>query len=310
MKALASHLDDYLQLRRKLGYKLVVTGILLHGFVRYCEERKATHITTDLVLRWATSPQNIGQRQRAVRFGIVRRFARHLQAIDSRTEVPDQSLLPLRHNRPTPCLYSNVQVDELIVAAGMLDERRPFKCATCSTLFGLLAVSGMRVGEALSLRFRDVDLQQGILTIPKSKGNKTRLVPLHPSAVRVLERYMKIRSALFPPSADSRFFVTGTGTALPYPTVNGWYLTVARRIGLRATGDSGGLRLYDLRHRFAIQTLVTWYKTGVDAGVHLPELATYLGHVHVSDTYWYLSAAPELLQLASIRWHGTKGGLL
>lgn len=310
MKALANHLADYLQLRRQLGYKLVDAGNLLRGFVRYCEEHKATHITTDLALRWATSPPDIGQAQRAVRFGVVRRFAGYLQSIDSRTEVPDRSILPLRYRRPTPCLYTDVQVDELIAAAGMIDKRRPFKCATCSTLFGLLAVTGMRVGEALSLRFKDADLQQGVLTISKSKGNKTRLVPLHPSAVHVLKRYVEVRSALFPPSPDSCLFVSGTGTALPYPTVNHWYLSVARRIGLRAAGDSGGLRLYDLRHRFAIQTLVNWYKTGADAGVHLPELSTYLGHVHVSDTYWYLSAAPELLQLASIRWHGTKGGLL
>ena len=308
MITLADHLDNYLTLRRQLGYKLVVPGILLRNFVQYLNENQMASITTETALRWATLPVNIKQRQRAVRLGVVRRFAEYLSTIDPRTEIPPQKLLPFQNRRPTPCLYKNEEVFKLIKAAGQIDGNDPLKCATYRTLFGLLAVTGMRVGEAIELDIKDVDLNQGLLTIPKAKGNKTRLVPLHSSTTQALKLYTEARRKYFPPLPGSSFFVSECGTRLCYSTVNRWFLIISRRIGLRNPGDAHGIRLYDLRHRFAIQTLLNWYRTDVDVGVHLPELATYLGHVHVNDTYWYLSATPELLQRAALRWQRAEGG--
>ena len=308
MNTLADHLDNYLKLRRQLGYKLAVPGILLRNFVWYLRKKRVAFITTDIALRWATLPVNITQRQRAVRLGVVRRFAEYLSALDPRTEIPAQKLLPFHHRRPTPHLYKNEEVVKLITAAGQIDGKDPLKCATYRTLFGLLAVTGMRVGEAIALDFKDVSLSQGLLTIPQGKGNKTRLVPLHSSTTQALKLYTEARRKCFPPLPDSSFFVSEHGTRLCYSTVNGWFLKISRRIGLRNPGDAHGIRLYDLRHRFAIQTLLNWYRTDVDVGVHLPELATYLGHVHVNDTYWYLSATPELLQRAMLRWQRAEGG--
>ena len=310
MTTLTVHLDNYLLLRRQLGYKLKLTAILLRNYVRYMKENRVAFITTKTALRWASLPDNIKQKQRAVRLGAVRRFAEYLSAIDPRTEIPAQKLLPFQRHRPTPYLYKDEEVVKLIKAAGQMPGQHPLKCATYTTLFGLLAVTGMRVGEAIALDFKNVNLDQCLLTLQKAKGNKTRLVPLHPSTARALSQYAEVRGEHFPQSPNSSVFITDKGTRLPYSTVNGWFLRLSRRIGLRNLGDVHGARLYDLRHRFAIQTLLNWYRSDVDVGVHLPELATYLGHVHVNDTYWYLSAAPELLQLAALRWQRAEGGRL
>jgi integrase len=176
------------------------------------------------------------------------------------------------------------------------------KCATYSTLFGLLAVTGMRVGEAIALERNDVDLDQDVLTIPRAKGNKSRLVPLHSSTGQALRRYVDLRVKHCPRPYSSSFFISEKGTRLVYGTVNRWFRLLSYRIGLRTSKAPRGPRLHDMRHRFAIRTLVDWYRSDVDVDVHLPELATYLGHVHVNDTYWYLSAVPELLQQATRRW--------
>ena len=308
MSTLAVHLDNYLKLRRQLGYKLIVPGILLRDFVRYLQENRVAFITTETALRWATLPVNIIQKQRATRLRVVRQFAEYLSTIDPRTEIPTKKLLPCQYRRPTPYIFNDADVVKLIEAAGQIDVQNPLKCATYTTLFGLLAATGMRVGEAIALDFKDVDLSQCLLTVPIAKGNKARLVPLHHSTTQALMQYVEVRRKCFPPLPDSSFFVSEYGTRLCYSTVNRWFLILARRIGVRKPGDAHGVRLHDLRHRFAIQTLLTWYRTDVDVGVHLPELSTYIGHVHVNDTYWYLSATPELLQLAALRWHSADGG--
>jgi len=302
MTSLAVHLDNYLQLRRRLGFKRAVTGILLRNFVQFASKQRASFITTQLALRWATKPDNVKPRQRAVRLGVVRRFAEYLSALDACTQIPARNLLPIHYSRPAPYLYRDEQVLQLIQAARHIDDSDVLKGATYATLFGLLAVTGMRVGEAIALKCDDVDLDQGVLTIARAKGNASRLVPLHSSTSQALRRYLGLRAKHYPRPATTSFFISEKGTRLSYGTVNRWFLVLSRRIGLRQPGALHGPRLHDLRHRFAIRTLVDWYRTDVAVDARLPGLATYLGHVHVSDTYWYLSAAPELLQQAMLRW--------
>jgi integrase/recombinase XerD len=307
MTTMARHLETYLQLRRQLGFKLGVPAILLRNFVQFAQEQRATFITTKVALRWATRPANIKPRQRAVRLGVVRRFAEYVSTIDPRTEIPAKKLLPFQYRRPNPYLYRDEEVLQLIEATGQIDESDALKCATYATLFGLLVVTGMRVGEAIALTCKDVDLDQGVLTIPKAKGNKSRLVPLHPSTNQALRRYQGLRERHQPCPSSSSFFISENGTSLRYSTVNRWFLVLSRRIGMRQPDALHGPKLHDLRHRFAIRTLVGWYRSDVAVDTHLPELATYLGHVHVNDTYWYLSAAPELLQQAMLRWQQMEG---
>lgn len=301
MKRLRCHLDDYLRLRRQLGYKLTEAQRLLHDFVRFADQEGARFITTKLTLRWATQG-NLKPNQRGCRLGTVRRFAVYVSGHDARTEVPAQKLLPYHLHRRDPCHYTEKNVRQLIDAAREIDPSNKIKGPTLSTVFGLLAVTGMRAGEVLALDCGDVDFNRQLLTIRLAKGNKSRLIPLHSSTVMALQRYASVRDGVYPQRSDPSFFAWDGGGRLGYDSVHRWFLLVACQIGLRKPGDSRGPRIHDLRHHFAIRTLLHWYRSDADVEARLPQLATYLGHVHVRDSYWYLSAVPELLKLATLRW--------
>jgi len=307
MNTLSLHLDRYLKLRRQLGYKLRVTEILLRNFVRFAQEEGASFITTKLALRWAARP-GIKPVQSGNRLGMVRRFADYVSAHDARTQVPAQKLLPCQLRRRPPYLYRDEEVLQLIRAAYRIAPGNELKGATLGTLLGLLAASGMRVGEALALDRENVDLKRNVLVIRRAKGNKSRLVPLHTSTVQVLQQYACLRDRLFPQLLSRSFFIWERGERLLHCTVHRWFLLVACEVGLRTPGDRRGSRIHDLRHYFAIRTLLNWYRTDTDVEAHLPELATYLGHVHVRDSYWYLSATPELLNLATLRMQRIEKG--
>jgi integrase len=275
---------------------------LLRKFVRFAKQERASFITTKLALRWATQPAGCQPSQWANRLGMVRRFAQYLSAVDPRTQIPPPGLLPHRYQRKTPYLYRDQEVLRLIEAARQLDSPRGLRGATASTLFGLLAATGMRVGEAIGLDRKDVDLKQALLTVRHAKGHKSRLVPIHPSTQDALRRHACLRDRICPNPQSPGFFISERSTRLIDCTVRHWFIRISHQIGLREPTDHRGPRLHDLRHRFAIKTLLRWYRTDKDIETHLPELATYLGHRHVNDTYWYLSATPQLLRLAARRW--------
>ena len=301
MSALSPRLEEYLELRGRLGFRLRLAGSLLRKFVRFAKQQRASFITTKLALRWATQPADCQPSQWANRLGMVRRFAQYVSAVDPRTEIPPPGLLPHRYQRKTPYLYRDQEVLRLIKAARQMESPGRLRGPTASTLFGLLAVTGMRVGEAISLNREDVDLTQALLTVRQAKGHKTRLVPIHPSTRDALRRYECRRGQTCPNPPSPSFFISERGTRLTDCTVRYWFIRISQQIGLREPTDHRGPRLHDLRHRFAINTLLCWYRTDKDVEAHLPELATYLGHGHVADTYWYLSATPELLRLATRR---------
>ncbi len=308
MKTLAVHLDNYLKLRRQLGFKLRVGGILLRNFVRFAEKQRTSFVTTKLALRWATQPVELQPVQKANRLGVVRRFAEYLSTLDPRTEVPAQKLLPYQFRRREPHIYRKEDILRLIEATRHIDPANPIKGASYATLIGLLAVTGMRVGEAIGLDTDDVDLSRGVVTVRRAKGDKSRLVPLHPSSQEALRQYASLRDEVFPRPSGSNFFVSERGTRLRHCSVNRWFLLVASQLGLRKPGDRRGPRIHDLRHHFAIQTMLRWYRSKTDVEAHLPDLSTYLGHVHVRHTYWYLLAVPELLRLATQRCERKEDG--
>ena len=310
MKTLRTYLAEYLKLRHQLGFKLRLAGALLGQFVRYALAQKAAVITTELALEWATQPADCQPSQWAGRLGMVRRFAQYVSASDPRTEVPPPGLLPYRYHRKPPYLYRDEEVRRLILTARELASPQHLRGATASTLFGLLAATGMRVGEAISLDRQDVDRQQDLLTVRHAKGNRARLVPIHASTRKALQQYARLRDQICPHCVSPSFFISERGARLTDCTVRYWFIRVSRQTGLRKPTDHRGPRLHDLRHLFSIKTLLQWYRTDQDVETHLPELATYLGHRHVSDTYWYLSATPELLQLATRRWVRSPGGTL
>jgi integrase/recombinase XerD len=309
MKTLSDHLQDYLRLRRQLGFKFYQEGSLLGSFIRFAREQRAKYVTTKLALWWAMLPANARQRQRALRLSAVRGFADYLKPREPRTEVPPEKLIPFRAHRPEPYLYSDQQVLQLINAARQIEPQTKIKGLTLSTLLGLLSVTGIRVGEALALERQDVDFDQALLLVRWGKGGKSRLVPIHASTVEALQRYAQLRDELYPQPIGPRFFLWTRGAPLRYQATWKCFRVAAFQAGLRPLGGGrGGYRIHDLRHGFAVRMLLNWYRSDVDVNARLPELSAFLGHVHVSGTYWYLSAVPELLQLATNRWERQEKG--
>lgn len=297
MSPMTTAVHDYLALRRSLGFKLRDAGVALLDFASFMERRQAQCITTELALAWAEQPSNALPAHCAQRLSHVRCFARHHLASDSNTEVPPPGLLPYRPARAQPYLYSSHEIQRLIEQALQLPCHglRPL---TYHALLGLLSVTGMRVGEALRLKCADVDLDNGVLTVRGTKFGKSRLIPIHASTREVLAQYRERRARHLGGRVAAHFFISSTGHQLDGGDVRRTFYDLSRQIGLRRPQDSRGPRLHDLRHRFAVETLLGWYRSGEDAQRRLPVLSTYLGHVRVSDTYWYLSAHPQLMRLA------------
>lgn len=306
MTPLRKALVDYLAVRRALGFRLDRPEKLLGQFLTYLESLGEDRVRTKTALDWATLPTNAHRSWLSYRLSVVRGFAGHLRGIDPATEVPPTELLPWRRCRATPYLYSEREVADLMSAAETFST--PHRVATYQTLIGLLAVTGMRVGEALGLNREDLDTTNGALTVYKGKSGKSRQLPLHPSTVRALRCYLSRDDR--PPSAahTQALLVSIAGTRLLYHNVQTAFHQLVELAHLKPRADRCRPRLHDLRHTFAVCTVLDGYCDGEDPGARLPLLATYLGHVDPGKTYWYLSAAPELLGLAGNRLQRYLGG--
>jgi integrase len=299
MTPLRQALVDYLTLRRALGYKLKRAGKLLAQFIVYLEELGVDTLTTEHALSWATLPAGGNASWWSYRLCVVRGFAAHLHNIDPAVEVPATDLLPWRSCRATPYLYSEKEIAALIGAAETL--RTPLRVATYQTLIGLLAVTGMRVGEAIRLDRDDVDSDHGLLAIRNSKFGKSRELPFHPSTVDALRRYVRRADRSRSATSTPAVLISTAGTRLLYCNVQCTFRQLVDRAGLRPRSASCRPRLHDLRHTFAVDSVLDGYRGHGDVEGRLELLSTYLGHVDPGSTYWYLSAAPELLELAARR---------
>lgn len=299
MITLHQRVEDYLAVRRAMGFKLVAHGNLLHDFVDHLDRSGASALTVEAALAWATKPQGVQPYRWKQRLTVIRRFAIYLHALDPTTEVPPADLLAYRRQRPTPYLFSEADVTALLAAADEL--AHPLRAATHRTLFGLIAATGMRCGEALALDGDDVDLDTGLVAIRRTKFNKSRQLPLHPSTLAALDSYVHERDRLWPRPVQPSFFVSTAGTRLTDRRVRAVFAGLVDQAGLEPRFGSGRPTVHDLRHSFAVTTLLDWYREGSDVATRLPLLSAYLGHVNPSSTYWYLQAAPELLVLAAQR---------
>lgn len=293
MKTLRKALDDYLALRRGLGFKLQGDSVKLRSFVSFLKEKNAKYITLRLSTEWAIQTTGLLP---ALRLRIVRGFAKYMAAFDARTEVPPPDLIPLKAIRPRPYIYSDEEIHRLMDVAKTCVEDQPRGTYYC--LFGLLIVCGLRVGEAIRLQISDVDLTDGILTIRDTKFAQSRLVPLHPTTARELKVYKRRRDKLLGARASSHFFITRSGGPLYHECIYQVFRPLLVTISLRQCTSGSGPRLHDFRHRFAVRTMINWYKSGADVERCLPVLSAFLGHVSVDSTYWYLTEYPELMQLA------------
>ena len=291
-------LSNYLGIRRALGYKLERAGRLLPSFVSFLQKSGSTFISTELALAWATQAGRGGPPWYAARLGLVRQFAKYVSALDPRTEIPSATLLPGRRPRGTPYVYSAEDVLALLDAAQSM--RMAFIATTYTTLLGLLACTGMRVGEALALDRSDLDPRRGLLVVRHSKFGKSRLVPLAPTTLVALAAYGRARDRKIRRAKNPSLFTSSVGTRLDYGSVHRAFLRLVQRAGLSDRRPRRP-RIHDLRHSFVVGTLLDWYRAGVDVESRLPWLSTYLGHVSPSSTYWYLTATPELIMLAHRR---------
>ncbi len=297
MSGLNQAVEDYLTTRRALGFKLERHGRLLPHLVGYLERAGAATVTTELALAWATQSEGHPD-ESAKRLSVARGFARYLQTLDSNAEVPAADLLARQQRRASPYLYSDADVVALMAATSTL--RFPLRSATYRTLIGLLAVTGMRVGEAIGLVRDDLDCSHRRLIIREGKFGASRELPLHPSTIDALEMYAQLRDQCWP-QPRSPFFISMAGTRLIHENVHWTFRRLVRHVGLQPRSPSCRPRIHDLRHTFAVNTLIDWYRSGVDVAAWMPRLSTYLGHAAPAWTYWYLSATPELLSLAAAR---------
>ncbi len=292
MSALAAAAADYLGVRRALGYKLEGTEANLASFVAYMDAGGAEHVTVAAALDWANQAPRGGVAQRLAN---ARGFIRYLQALDAAHEVPPAGLVPLRSRRAIPHLFTEADIAALMHAAAALSP--PPLASTVATVIGLLGVTGMRVGEVLRLNVVDVDLDAGVLTVWLGKFNKSRHVPLDPTTVTALAGYSRQRRAAT--KDTTAFFVSGLDQRLTYVAFAKAFADLLDSVGIGSAQRRP--RIMDLRHSFATRTLLGWYSEGADVQALLPRLSTYLGHVDPTSTYWYLSAAPELMAIAAER---------
>lgn len=296
---LRDQLTDYLALRRALGYRLERPEKLLNQFLDHLERHSESVVTVTAALDWAQLPAEATSNWWAYRLGVVRGFVTYLHAIDPVHEVPPRGLLPQRPLRASPYLYSDTEIAALITATVTL--RTALRRATFATLIGLLAVTGMRIGEAIGLDRDDVDLTGGRLVIRFGKFGKTRELALHPSTIDALHAYLRTRDRSAPRTGTPAFFVSTAGTRLLYCNVHNTFHRLVQHVGLQPRSGASRPRIHDLRHSFAVKTMLDAYASGEDGQTRLTLLSTWLGHVHPRHTYWYLSAAPELMALAGQR---------
>lgn len=304
MSELAAALDTYLSTRRALGFKLERPAQLLAQFVAELEASGQRTITLEAALQWAMRPPGADPSWWGARLAAVRALASWRSAFDPATEVPPKNLLPARSRRAEPYPYTDNDVAALMRAARTI--RSPFRAATYETLIGLLAVSGMRVGEAIGLDRTDVDHDQGVALVRGSKFGTSREVALHDTTLAALRHYEALRQRRFPRPGDPAFFLSLAGRRLIYKNVHFEFHRLVGVADIKALSEHCRPRIHDLRHRFAVNTLVGWYRSGDDVGARMYQLSTYLGHIEPSGTYWYLRAAPELMALAAQRLEGAQ----
>lgn len=304
MSGLEEMVADYLAVRRSLGYKLEGTEHLLGQFVAYLHSQNDQTLTVEHALAFATAPVEASQRWQALRLSAIRCFARWAQPIDASIQVPPTRLLPARPSRATPYIYTAHEVAALLGATDQLHP--PIRAVTFRTLIGLMAATGIRTGEMVGLDIVDLDQQAETLTVT-GKYAKTRRLPLHPSVAEALVQYLNLRNRLLPASACPALLISTRGARLPPSTVHRTFRGLVEEVGLRPVSPACRPRLHDFRHTFAVSTMLDAYTCGDDPAVVLPLLSTWLGHVHPSDTYWYLTGTAELMAAAADRLERRQG---
>jgi integrase/recombinase XerD len=285
-------LKDYFAMRRKLGFKLRKHEETLRSFMNFFEKQQDSYLTTGLALKWARIPKNTDPAWWTERLSMLRGFAAYWKTIDPRTEVPSLHILLPQYKRPMPHIYSDQQIVQVLASTQKLPTE---DTNTYWTLFGLLLATGMRIGEALALDNKDVDLKQGVITVHNTKLNKSRILPLHKTVPPVLKQYVRQRDKRFPIRENESFFTIVDGRRPSHAVTLKRFKQVLFDVRILKPPKTKGPRLHDLRHTFAVRALTGFYKNGQNIDGKIHALSTYLGHKDIRCTYWYLTAVPELM---------------
>lgn len=295
--------EEYVAVRRKLGFALHIEGQELGRFARFADGVGHTGpITTEIAVRWATLPADVSRLYHARRLDMVRRLSRYWAAFEPETEIPPEGLLGPSYSRREPHIYWDSEITELLSAASQLGPTGGLRPCTYITLFGLLACTGLRISEALALTRSHVDLDAGLITITAGKFRRGRLVPVHTTTVQALRDYTARRDRYCRAPQTQAFFISEFGTSLKYQKVLGTFAILRRQLGWTVGRGARPPRIHDLRHTLIVRRLLRWYEDGSDIERKIAALSTYVGHVKVSNTYWYLTAIPELLAVGAARF--------
>jgi integrase len=309
MSTLRENVNDYLATRRAMGFKVEGLTKLLLSFAAFCEARGATRVQNDLAVQWATATIKapVHDALLARRMDAVRIFARHQHALDPATQIPPEAICSRRYRSREPNVFSEAEVLAFLAAAETLSPR--FRAVTWRTLIGLLAATGMRPGEACRLIVSDIDLANGVVQVLETKFGKSRLVFLHPTTATVLGDYLRVRQDWVGDAARGcpAVFVNSRREAISPDRLGATFRQIVAAAGITTEPGHRPPRLHDLRHTFAVTTMLDWYRDGHDVQVRLPLLSTWLGHVDPASTYWYLHAVPELLAHAARRLDARAG---
>lgn len=307
-RSLREKVSEYLEYRRNLGFTLHTDGYLLRSFADYADRHvPGQPVTIKLALEWATLPQTGNRTYHAKRLDALRVFARHLALSEPETEIPPGKILGPSIARAEPYIYSQKEILTLMATAQKImpyyrqEQTAPIRNAT---VIGLLACTGMRIGEVLRLENRDVDLKQGVILVRESKNLPMRLVPLAQGALPPLRSYQRVRDRFFGPTLETeRFFMSAYGRKLSYTTFFHAFKRILAKAGFLADSEQGVVpRIHDLRHTFACNHLLRAYQENRDIDNAVHELSVYLGHATLNSTYWYLTGIPALFELCSRRF--------
>lgn len=302
--SMAEAVTQYLEDRRQLGYEMTAPATELMRFARYADARHHLGpLTQELIFGWAREHVlRTSAVTAARRLEIVRPFAAYYRQFEPATEIPPPGTLGRGHRRLVPHIYTDQELVQLLQATERLTPYTGLRPLTYRTLFGLIAAAGLRLSEAVNLTVSDIDLDAGTVTIRETKFRKSRCLPVHSSVIQALGRYRESRDRSHASDATAPFFVSQSGLALPKRTVENVFRRMQPRLGWAARGDYAVPRIHDMRHTFAVRRLLRWREEGQSIDQAMFWLCTYLGHAKISDTYWYLTGIPELMDTIGARF--------
>ncbi len=308
MKTISQGINDYIQLKQAHGLKFQTGATTLRKFSRFCSQNKYKRVTVKMMLEWIQTYPESSRENLARKLMTLRGFASYWKSFDDKTEIPPKELTRYQSNRGNPHIYSSSEIEKILKATKKLGAERgqsnPIRPHTFTTMFGLIAATGMRRNEVIKLKRKDVDLVNGTLLIEMTKFRKSRLIPIHPTVLKKLKSYARLRDQVIKDPRCDNFFIMNRGQAVDGDSIYYAFVHACKIAGVRHDVVGAGFpRIHDLRHTFVVRVILGWLQSSQDVHTLMPALSTYIGHAEPADTYWYLTGVPELMRFGLHRGH-------